>query len=72
MIEVRVRFWTNDIAKQKGQIVAKKCHPSGMVHISPNKSHGIKASKGGTVFNSALGLPGAIEKELKKHGVKFA
>jgi len=33
MIEVQIRFWTNDIAESKGQIVPKHAWASGVVKV---------------------------------------
>ena len=42
MIEIKLRFWTNDIAKQKGKIVPKNAWAAGVVRVERNDSHGIK------------------------------
>lgn len=41
MIEVTLRFWTNDIAPTEGKIIPKHMHDSGMMKISVNDVHGI-------------------------------
>ena len=40
MIEVKVRFWTNDLAEEKGRIRPKHAWGSGVVRIARNDSHG--------------------------------
>jgi hypothetical protein len=69
MIEVRIRFWTDGIAKGK-LIVPKHALTSGAVHIQRNKAHGIVPTKP-ILFNSLLDLGTAIEKTLKKHNIKL-
>ncbi len=68
MIEVKIRFWTNDIADEPGKIVPKHALSSGVVRIAPNKSHGIKPGKP-LPFHSLLDVSSAIEKVLVSHGV---
>lgn len=68
MIEVHVRFWTDDIAKQEGRIVPKNAWTSGVVRMERNEAHGITPSKPVT-FNSLLDLNAAIEKVLLSHGI---
>ena len=53
MIEVRLRFWTNDIADDDGKIVAKHGWDKGTVTVSANSSHGLAAGKP-LNFNSIL------------------
>jgi hypothetical protein len=72
MIEVKVRFWTNDLTDNgtKGKIRPKHAWGAGIVRIKRNASHGIVLGKP-VPFNSLLELPGAIEKVLIEHGVKI-
>mgnify|MGYP006908215320 CR=1 FL=1 len=68
MIEVSVRFWTNDIASEKGQLVPKHAWDSGMVAVPRNKTHGL----GGVepmAFTSILELTKVIADALAKQGV---
>jgi hypothetical protein len=67
MIEVKVRFWTNDIAPDD-QIQPGHAWTGGVVRIVPNKSHGI-SSGDATPFNSLLEIGSAIEKVLIDHGI---
>ena len=68
MIEVKVRFWTNDIADGKGKILPKHAWGSGVVRIGSNASHGI-VPKDPLMFNSMAEIPAKIEKVLMDHGV---
>lgn len=68
MIEIRVWFWTNHIAKNKGEIIPKEAWDSGMVAVAKNKSHGLKGWQP-EPFNSLSQLPAAIEKVLMKHKI---
>ncbi len=68
MIEVKVRFWTNDLAVGKGKIRPKHAWGSGVVRIDRNDSHGI--TPGDPVpFNSLSEIPPKIEKVLIDHGI---
>jgi hypothetical protein len=68
MIEVRIRFWTNEIADQAGQIVRKNAWDGGVVHVQGNKSHGIEPMNP-IPFNGMAELPAKIEKVLLAHGI---
>lgn len=68
MIEVKLRFWTNDIASEPGKVVPKHAWASGVVRIERNKSHGIAPSNP-RPFNSLLDVGAIIEKVLIDHGV---
>ena len=39
MIEVKLRFWTNDIATGEGKIAPKHAWSAGVVRIEKNKAH---------------------------------
>jgi hypothetical protein len=41
MIEVTIRFWTNDLAENPDLVVPKHAWSSGVVRITRNPSHGI-------------------------------
>jgi hypothetical protein len=68
MIEVKIRFWTNDIAESQGEVIPKHAWSSGVVRMERNDSHGLKP---GTprVFHSLLDVGSVIEKVLIEHGV---
>ena len=68
MIEVRVRFWTNDLAEEKGKIMPKQAWGSGIVRIDTNSSHGIHAGEP-IPFNSLAEIPAKIERVLIDSGV---
>jgi hypothetical protein len=68
MIEVKVRFWTNDLAETRGQIRPKHAWGSGVVRLDTNSSHGISGAKP-VPFNSLAEIPAKIEKVLIDHGV---
>jgi hypothetical protein len=69
MIEVRVRFWTNDLAEGEGQVRPRHAWGSGVVRIQPNKSHGITGRGKPLPFNSLAEIPAKIEQELIAHGI---
>ncbi len=68
MIEVKLRFWTNDIASEHGKVVPKHAWASGVVRIERNEAHGITPSNP-RPFNSLLDVGAVIEKVLIDHGV---
>ena len=63
MLEVRVRFWTNDLADGKGTIWPKHGWSSGMVYMDRNESHGITPTDP-LPFNSLMELPRIVERVL--------
>lgn len=70
MIELRVRFWTDDLADGEGRIRPKHAWTGGVVRMSPNRSHGIKPGNP-RPFNSMGDLASIIERVLIEHGVKL-
>ncbi len=68
MIEVRIRFWTDNIARQSGKVIPKHAWTSGVVHIQGNESHGIVPGNP-RPFNSLLDIGQVIERVLLEHGV---
>lgn len=68
MIEVKVRFWTNDMAPTKGKVIPKHAWGAGVVRVEPNKAHGVIAGQP-VPFNSLLELPWRIEQLLKQQGI---
>lgn len=70
MIEVRIKFWTNNIASKKGDILPKVCWEGGMIVMEKNTLHGIKPQSP-LPFPTFTSLPRAIEKVLTQHGIKM-
>jgi len=68
MVEVKVRFWTDEMATEKGKVVPKHAWAAGVVRIERNEAHGITPSQP-VPFNSLLDLGTAIEKVLIEHGI---
>ena len=68
MIEVKVRFWTNDIAEGKNKIIPKHAWDKGVVRVANNKSHGI-AETSPIPFNSLLDVGRAVERCLMDNGI---
>lgn len=68
MIEVKLRFWTNDIAEGAGNILPKHAWSGGVVRIESKKSHGI-VPKPPIPFHSMLDVGRAIEKCLIDHDI---
>jgi hypothetical protein len=68
MIEVKLRFWTNNLAKGKGYVFPKWAWSKGVVRVERNNTHGIKPGKP-IPFNSLLDVGAAIEKVLIAQGI---
>lgn len=68
MVELKLRFWTNDIAEGGGRILPKHAWSSGVVRVEANKSHGIVP--GAPIpFQSLLDIGRAVEKCLIDQGI---
>ena len=70
MIEVRIRFWTDELADAARQIRPKHAWTSGVVRMARNESHDIRPENP-RPFNSLMDLPRIIEMVLIEHGVKL-
>lgn len=70
MIEIRVRFWTNDIAEGDGMILPKHAWSSGVVRMERNPSHGVEPGAP-KPFHSLMDLPAVMEKVLQEHGIRL-
>ena len=68
MIEVKVRFWTNDIASEDGKVVPRHAWTSGVVRMERNKSHEITPGNP-LPFHSLLDIGAVIERVLVEHRV---
>ena len=69
MIEVKLRFWTNNIAKG-GKIQPKHAWDSGVVRMEGNPSHGIKPGNP-KPFHSLSNAASIVEDVLIAHGIKL-
>ena len=63
MIEVKIRFWTNDIAEGNEMIHPKHAWASGVVRMESNHAHGIAATDP-IPFHSLLDIGRAMERTL--------
>jgi hypothetical protein len=70
MIEVKIRFWTNNLADGRGTVRPKHAWAKGMVRMERNGPHGIVPGKS-IPFNSLLDLTAAIEKTLSNHSIQL-
>lgn len=68
MIEVKLRFWTDGIATEKGKVVPKHAWTSGVVRVTRNDAHGIKPGQP-IVFHSLLEIGAAVEKLIIEQGI---
>lgn len=69
-IEVRLRFWTNDIAETEDHIRPRHCWSSGTVSVPHNDSHGISSGEPQT-FNSLMELTSVIEQAMIDAGIRM-
>ncbi len=69
MIEVKVRFWTDNIAEGEGRILPKVCWERGVVRMERNDAHSITPDYP-VPFNSMTEILPKIEQVLKTHGIK--
>jgi hypothetical protein len=68
MIEVKLRFWTNNISSEAGNVLAKHAWSSGVVRMERNASHGI-SPKAPRPFHSLLDVGAVIERVLIDHDI---
>jgi hypothetical protein len=68
MIEIRIRFFTNNIAQEKDRVIPKHCWDSGMISMEKNTLHEIHPATP-KPFPSLSALQGDIEKVLTNHGI---
>jgi hypothetical protein len=68
MIEIKLRFWTNNIARGKGYIRPKEAWSGGVVRIERNATHGIRPTSP-KPFHSLLDVGAVVEKVLIAHGI---
>src|SRR6266480_344822 len=68
MIEIKVRFWTNDLADAEGEVIPGHAWSSGVVRMEANRTHGVKP-RNPAPFQSLLDLPSVMEKVLIQHGI---
>lgn len=69
MIEIKVRFFTNDMVEGKGNIRPKHAWENGVIRLKKNDSHGIIPDV--VHFNSIMEIPAKIEEVLIKHKIKL-
>jgi hypothetical protein len=70
MIEIRIKFWTNNIASSKGDVIPKTCWDCGMIVMEKNSLHGIKPQTP-LPFPTFSSISRVIEKVLVQHGIKM-
>ncbi len=68
MIEVKISFWTDDIATDAGNIVPRHARSSGLVGMEPNESHGI-VPESPKPFHSLMDISSALERVLIENGI---
>jgi hypothetical protein len=68
MIEVKLRFWTDQIADEPGHVIPKHAWGFGVARMEKNKSHGIVP--GDPIhFHSLMEIGSVVEKVLVAHGI---
>ena len=70
MIEVKVRFWTDNLASAEGHILPKHAWTAGVVRLKRNVAHDIVPEQP-LPFNSLMDLGAIIEQALIDHGVEL-
>lgn len=70
MIEVKVRFWTDDLAPTDGHILPKHAWTAGVVRLKRNAAHEIDPGKP-IPFNSLMEIGAVIEQALIDHGIEL-
>ena len=70
MIEVKLRFWTNNLADGAGRVRPRHAWSGGVVRMESNKTHGIRP-KNPKPFHSLLDVGAVIEKVLIQHGIQL-
>jgi hypothetical protein len=70
MIEIKLRFWTNNIAPEPGRVIRKHAWAAGVVRVERNNAHGIEPGKP-RPFHSLLDVGGVIERVLIEHGISL-
>ena len=68
MIEVKLSFWTNDIATVEGNIVPGHARSSGLMSVEPNEAHGIVPASP-MPFHSLMDIASVLEKVLIENGI---
>lgn len=68
MIEISLRFWTNDISEEPGKVVPKHAWTAGVVRIQGNEAHGIVPGNP-VPFNAPPDIGSAVEKVLLAHDI---
>lgn len=67
MIEIKLRFWTNNIAPE-GMVRPKHAWSSGVVRVERNDTHGIEPGNP-KPFHSLLDIGAVVEKTLIEQGI---
>lgn len=67
-IEVKLRFWTNNIAETEGDIEPGHCWAFGAVIVPKNSSHGIGGGEP-VHFGSLMKMAAAIEQAMIDAGI---
>jgi hypothetical protein len=68
MVEVKLRFWTNNISSEPNKIRRRHAWTSGVVRMERNDSHGIVPNRP-KHFHSLLDVGAVIERVLIENGI---
>lgn len=68
MVEVKIRFWTNDISPEAGKIRPRHAWSSGVIRMESNPSHGIVPGNP-KPFHSLMDIGAVVEEVLIEHGI---
>ena len=69
MVEVKIRFLTDEVVDGEGVILPKHVNGKGFLTLEPNEAHGIPNARGNKPFNSMAEIPAVLEKLLSGEGV---
>jgi hypothetical protein len=69
MLQVEIRFFTNNLPGNNGAILPRQAWAKGVVMIQPNELLGIKPRNRPIPFNSLIEIPSKIEKILARNEI---
>jgi hypothetical protein len=69
MIEVRLKFFTDELSGRPGYIVPGYCWDHGVVVVSANQAHEVKVGGNPLIFHTLDGIPDAVTRALHRSGV---
>src|SRR5437868_6626914 len=71
MISVEIKFWTNKIAENKGDIIPRVAREAGVIKVLSNSRHGIKGNVKPIPFHSLPHLSVKLEDALVENEIEL-